>query len=688
MTANNEQIHISALFSDETESFRIPIEPEPFSNVTVRFRTMKENVDFIYLVEDKRKLLMKKAEEDSIFDYYEIELKLGGSPMQYYFEIHKGAECLFYNKLGVSEDLSERFLFRIIPGMNTPKWARGAVFYQIFVDRFCNGDPTNDVEDREYLYIKEQGVEKVADWDRYPAEMDVRSFYGGDLQGVWDKLDYIQGLGVDVIYFNPLFVSPSNHKYDIQDYDYIDPHLGLIVKDGGDSVPAGDRDNRRASKYMARCADRENLEASNKFFADLVQEIHRRGMRVVLDGVFNHCGSFNKWMDREQIYEQVEGYEKGAYISEDSPYRNYFTFNGGSWPYNGEYDGWWDHATLPKLNYEESDELYRYVMKVAGKWVSPPYDADGWRLDVAADLGYSEDFNHRFWRDFRRSVKSAKKDAIILAEHYGDPSPWLMGDQWDTVMNYDAFMEPVTWFLTGMEKHSDDYNEHLLNNASAFFHSMLRNMCCFSVGSLQTAMNELSNHDHSRFLTRTNRLPGRIQNAGPRMAEQGVNKAILREAVLIQMTWPGAPTIYYGDETGVCGWTDPDSRRTYPWGREDFELIEFHRYIIRIHKISPALRLGSVKPLAAEHGLIAYGRFCKEEGDNNRMAVVINNTFEDRRISIPVWEIGVTDDEIMERIIYTNERGYNMGKIDLFVCDGKLTLDMEKTSGMVLRVKP
>ena len=122
-------------------------------------------------------------------------------------------------------------------------------------------------------------------------------------------------------------------------------------------------------------------------------------------------------------------------------------------------------------------------MKVAGKWVSPPYDADGWRLDVAADLGYSEDFNHRFWRDFRRSVKSAKKDAIILAEHYGDPSPWLMGDQWDTVMNYDAFMEPVTWFLTGMEKHSDDYNEHLLNNASAFFQSMLHNMCCFSAVS-------------------------------------------------------------------------------------------------------------------------------------------------------------------------------------------------------------
>ncbi len=155
--------------------------------------------------------------------------------------------------------------------MNTPKWARGAVFYQIFVDRFCNGDPTNDVEDREYLYIKEQGVVKVADWDRYPAEMDVRAFYGGDLQGVWDKLDYIQGLGVEAIYLQSPCLSRPNHKYDIQDYDYIDPHPGTRIERTGDSGLQGDAtDNRRASKYMQRSAGKENLEASDANFSQIL----------------------------------------------------------------------------------------------------------------------------------------------------------------------------------------------------------------------------------------------------------------------------------------------------------------------------------------------------------------------------------------------------------------------------------
>ena len=168
----------------------------------------------------------------------------------------------------------------------------------------------------EYCYIGEP-VHRVEDWGRYPAQMDVREFYGGDLQGVLDKMDYLQELGVEVIYFNPLFVSPSNHKYDIQDYDYIDPHLGKIVSDEGELLPDGQRENRFASRYIDRVTNKANLEASNEMFAQVVAEAHRRGMRVILDGVFNHCGSFNKWMDRERIYENAEGYDKGAYVSAD-----------------------------------------------------------------------------------------------------------------------------------------------------------------------------------------------------------------------------------------------------------------------------------------------------------------------------------------------------------------------------------
>lgn len=147
----------------------------------------------------------------------------------------------------------------------------------------------------------------------------------------------------------------------------------------------------------------------------------------------------NGW-NRERIYDKNPEYDKGAYVSGDSPYRNFFSFHSENWPNNGDYDGWWGHETLPKLNYEGSEELYKYILGVARKWLSPPYNIDGWRLDVAADLGLSPEFNHHFWKDFRKAVKEINPDALILAEHYGDPSSWLQGDEWDTVMNYDAFM--------------------------------------------------------------------------------------------------------------------------------------------------------------------------------------------------------------------------------------------------------
>ena len=224
---------------------------------------------------------------------------------------------------GLAKEIVSFYDFRIVPGFSTPDWAKGAVMYQIYTDRFYDGDPSNNVEDNEYYYIGGYS-RKVTDWDKYPDTMGVREFYGGDLQGVIDKLDYLQELGVEVLYFNPLFVSPSNHKYDIQDYDYIDPHYGVIAEDGGEALPDGETDNSRATMYQKRTASRKNLEASNQLFIKLVEELHRRGMKIILDGVFNHCGSFNKWMDRERIYEGQEDYEPGAYVDRESPFHNYF----------------------------------------------------------------------------------------------------------------------------------------------------------------------------------------------------------------------------------------------------------------------------------------------------------------------------------------------------------------------------
>ena len=675
----------AALFCDGTEGYVYPPEPKENELVTFRFRTAKDDVDRVGLVTSADTYVMEKECTQGEFDYYTFETRLGEEPFRYCFEVQSGTEKYYYGRCGISREILEYYNFVVVPGFSTPDWAKGAVMYQIFTDRFYNGDKSNDVETNEYYYIGDYS-QRVTNWDKYPANMGVREFYGGDLQGVMDKLDYLQDLGVEVVYFNPLFVSPSNHKYDIQDYDYIDPHYGKIVDDGGEALPNGVTDNSQATKYKKRTTGLKNLEASNELFIKLVEELHRRGMKVILDGVFNHCGSFNKWMDRERIYEGEEDYDPGAYVSADSPYRSYFRFfkeGPENWPYNGNYDGWWGHDTLPKLNYEDSVKLENYILYIGRKWVSPPYNVDGWRLDVAADLGRSNEYNHEFWQKFRRAVKDANPNALILAEHYGDPSDWLKGDEWDTVMNYDAFMEPVTWFLTGMEKHSDEAREELLGNIDNFIGSMAHHMSNMLTPSLQVAMNELSNHDHSRFLTRTNHMVGRVEHLGPEAANEYVNKAVMREAVVMQMTWVGAPTVYYGDEAGVCGFTDPDNRRTYPWGHEDQELIAFHKEAIRIHKEHPALKTGSLKILGGEENILSYARF----KGHDRIIVVINNRSERAEVKVPVWEAEIPIKCRMKRLLYSYKDGYTTEYEEYLVEDGEVVANMGPHSALVLGMR-
>lgn len=671
-----------ALFCDGTARYVCPLEPEVGETVTLKFRAAKEDNIQIRLAINNELYTMESERTYGAFTYYRAEWKLKDGMTSYYFEIQDGEEVWYYNRSGLTDGRIPYYDFRLAPGFSTPDWAKGAVIYQIYTDRFYNGDSENDVETREYFYIGDYSS-KVTDWNKYPAAMGVREFYGGDLQGVIDKLDYLQDLGVEVLYFNPLFVSPSNHKYDIQDYDYIDPHFGKIVEDGGELLSPGEKSNKKATKYQKRTTSFANLEASNELFIKLVEELHRRGMKIILDGVFNHCGSFNKWMDRECIYERQKGYAPGAYISRESPYHDYFRFFSDEekdWPYNGKYDGWWGHDTLPKLNYEESVKLENYILNTGRKWVSPPYNVDGWRLDVAADLGRSNEYNHQFWKKFREVVKNANPDAIILAEHYGDPREWLGGDEWDTVMNYDAFMEPITWFLTGMEKHSDEMREELRGNADNFTRAMTYHMANMMVPSLLTSMNELSNHDHSRFLTRTNHMVGRVAELGPEAANEFVNPAVMREAVAFQMTWIGAPTVYYGDEAGVCGFTDPDNRRTYPWGHEDQQMLGFHKEMIRIHKEHEALRTGAVVMLHCEKNILAYGRFTEEE----QIIVILNNRSELAEVTVPVWKAEVPVKTNMRRLMYSYKDGYTTEYEKYLIRDGELVVNMGAYSALVV----
>ena len=664
-----------ALFHDGSSQFCKYNEKS--DTYTFILRTTIGAVNQAFMAIDGYEMKMSHVDTKGRFDYYAINLALGTKMIKYHFRT-VGQYRLYYNVFGASEHFSEEWEFEFTPGFKTPDWAKGAVMYQIMVDRFNNGDKSNDVMTNEYAYIG-RGVSKVENWMEPPAVDGTRQFYGGDLQGVIDKLEYLEKLGVEVIYFNPIFVSPSNHKYDTQDYDYIDPHFGKIVNDNGKLLEDGDNNNEHAQRYKVRTTDLANLEARNKLFVELVEKAHAHGIKIIIDGVFNHCGSFNKWMDKEKFYTKNKNYKSGAYISKDSPYNLYFKFLEDRWPDNNSFEGWWGFDTLPKLNYEGSKELCDYIIEVGKKWVSPPYNVDGWRLDVAADLGHSQEFNHEFWKKFRKAVKEANPEAIILAEHYGDANSWLQGDQWDTIMNYDGFMDPVTWFLTGVDKHSDNSNPGMRGDAGTFKLTMQYQMSRMQNQSLLVAMNELSNHDHSRFLTRTNRMVGRVGTAGTAAASQDIDEAIFKQGVVMQMTLPGAPTLYYGDEAGVCGWTDPDNRRTYPWGYENFEILEFYRETIAIHRQHKVFKTGSYKPLVEQRDLLCYGRFDMD----NAAFVAINTSDTDKTVSIPTWTLGVEDGESFERLIETSREFYNCGRVKVVQENDVVTVTVKANSSVI-----
>ncbi|MDD4843654.1 MAG: glycoside hydrolase family 13 protein [Anaerotignum sp.] len=661
-----------AIFSDETINYRMPSEPSQYDRIIITLRTGRDIALQPFFCTEKCRLPMEKKRASFVFDYYQVELLPSNEEEHYYFCIEGEGFTLYYTKYGVFEKFQDKGWFEILKNYHTPQWAKGAVMYQIFPDRFFNGDRKNDILSNEYMYLGKP-VKRVEDWFSNPEVEDIRNFYGGDLQGILEKMDYLEGLGIDAIYLNPIFVSPSNHKYDIQDYEHIDPHLGVIeVSDG--ALLFGSENNTDATKYITRVTNATNLEKSDLLFATLVEEAHKRGIKVIIDGVFNHCGAFHKWMDREGVY---IGKSQGAFQDKNSPYRPYFYWN----QQGNEYEGWWGYENHPKLNIEGCPALQQEILRIAAKWVSPPFCADGWRLDVAADLGKTKAFNHVFWKEFRKAVKKANPDALILAEHYGEAKPWLFGDQWDSVMNYDAFMEPLTWFLTGVSKHSTDARDDLYNNADVFWGSMIYQMSKLPIQAITTAMNELSNHDHSRFLTRTNRQLGRLNTNGAAAAQEDVHLSVMREAVLFQMTWLGSPTIYYGDEAGVMGWTDPDNRRPYPWGRENTALIAFHKDCIRLRKENEALRFGSVKQLFGEYGVIGYGRFTEQ----NRCAVVLNNSDKMREIFVPVWQIGVKEKGRMKTFLTTEENGYHTESTSAMVENGHIRLLLQPKSGVLLK---
>lgn len=436
----------------------------------------------------------------------------------------------------------------------TPEWVRDAVFYQIFPDRFASS----------------RTVPKPSGLDPWGAPPTPHGYQGGDLVGVVERLDYLADLGVNAIYFTPIFQSGSNHRYHTHDYEKVDPMLG------------GDAALRR-----------------------LIDEAHRRGMKVVLDGVFNHAG--------RGFFQFHDILENGA----DSAYLDWFTvhqfplyaYEPGKDP---GYASWWGLPALPKFNVR-TKAVREFLLGIGRRWID--FGIDGWRLDVANEIDDDD-----FWREFRRRVKGANPDAYIVGEVWAESRRWLRGDMWDAVMNY-MFTRACIAFFIGPDVDEAELKRTSLHppgdsGAGEFADAVGKLIGLYHPDVTGAMLNLLDSHDTARFVTLAR---------GDRSA--------LRLASLFLLTYPGAPSIYYGDEIGMEGRHDPDNRRAFPWdsSRWDAELLHDFQKWIALRKAHPALRRGSYDGLHAADDVHVHLR--RLDGDS--VLVALNVARSTRRVDVP-----------------------------------------------------
>ncbi len=554
------------------------------------------------------------------------------------------------------------FVFPTLAQNRVPQWAKKAVWYQIFPERFNNGDKTNDpkVIDMKGAWpgkipkgwqispwtsdwYKLQPWEKANGHDFY-WNAGVRR-YGGDLQGVIDKLDYLKDLGITAIYFNPLFESPSLHKYDASMYRHIDNNFG----------PSPERDRKIWASENPVDPKTWKWTTADSLFLRLLDEAHKRNIKVIIDGVFNHVGK-TFWAFEDIVKKQ----QKSKYLS-------WFTIKSFDNPKTKanefDYQGWYGIKDLPELR-EDSNGIVsgprEHIHNIIKRWMDPNGDGDpsdgidGWRLDVADMI------NHNFWKDFRKWVKGINPDAYIVGEVWWEDwpknkmfnaSPWLQGDQFDAVMNY-RFARAVKGLIA---------DEKLNIGAKGFVDSLKNQYRDYNKENLYVMMNLLDSHD-------TERLASLIVNpdhyydhyANPQQNKNWkvrkpnkYERAKQRLMVAVQMTLPGAPDIYYGDEAGMWGGDDPDDRKpmvwtefkyetetTHPFGKKrpadtvefDKSLFNWYKKMITIRKTNDELSLGNIKfkVINEKKGLLAYKRTYK----NKTSIIIVNNNSKTNQLKL------------------------------------------------------
>lgn len=545
-----------------------------------------------------------------------------------------------------------------------PQWSKSAIWYQIFPERFRNGDPSNDPTVLDLIGADPQDPPKAwqvhpwgSDWYRLqPWEKEngepelwkhlLRRRYGGDLQGIIDKLDYLDSLGVNALYLNPVFESPSLHKYDGASYHHIDPNFG--PDPDGDRAMIAEENPLDPSSWVWTSADRLALR--------LIDEVHERGMRIIFDGVFNHLGT-NSFAFRDIMENQ-----------ERSPYADWFSVRSWRDPDAGtsfEYDGWAGVQSLPEFREDENGIVEgpsAYIFASTERWMNPDgrgaqHGIDGWRLDVAYDV------SHVFWKRWRRHVRSINPEAYLTAEIVRPPEavlPYLEGDEFDGEMSYN-FAFTASEFLFDPEPDRIPPSE---------FDRRLEHLrTIYPDGVAYVVQNLFGSHDANRIGSHiVNRGIGSYRNWSryfplskaidnpayavrkPRPDEIRLQKLF----VILQMTYVGAPMVYYGDEVGMWGSNDPDSRKPMVWDDIEYEpevtnpdgttrtpdtvevnhdLLAHYRKLIAIRREHPALRIGDYRTVLADDstGLFAFER----SHGNDRVLVVLNPTGDEHPFDLP-----------------------------------------------------
>ncbi len=632
--------------------------------------------------------------DPNVYEFWEVTLPASPQPTVYWYRFLAidGSKTVYYEDDGAYtggwgqtyENSPDRGWQLTIydPAFETPDWVKNAVIYQIFTDRFSDGDPSNNPAAGEFFYGNYDSVVRSNNTDWNTAICDPRNvlngnvcngiysqnFYGGDLQGIIDKLDYLQDLGVTALYLNPIFESPSNHKYDTTDFMTIDDNFGTLST-----------------------------------FQTLAQEANNRGIRIILDGVFNHSSSDSYYFDRYSRWASAgvpttvganDG--SGACESTVSAYEDWYTF----FPYAGtppapcsdnrDYPKWFGIFDSLPVYQHDFPAVRDYFINNGTSSVGPYWAqwADGWRLDVAPEIdhGTINDPADDYWEDFRAAVRAVNPDMYIVGEEWGNPTSWTIGGEWDATMNYQ-FSAAVLSFWRDTAFNDNDFNSAssagTLNplTPTGFSERFLNLQERYAPEAFYAMMNLFGSHDTNRvlfLLDHNNSDNNTAEYADPNYDwSDAVTR--LKGAVLMQMTLPGAPTIYYGDEVGTVNppaydgsrWQDdPYNRAPYPWLDEtgtpyyahmqsssaQANLRSYYDVLIAARNANPALRTGSFDLLLTDDAneLLVYGR--KMADDSNTAIVVVNGSAAGKTVTVDVsgyLPVGAVLTDVLSNATYT-----------------------------------